>query len=296
MSKGHEMKPNRLGSRCAWLALALLAVAGVNVHAADQGAEAYERGACHACHTIGGGRLVGPDLAGVSARRPRDWLVSFTRSSQSLIQSGDADAVALYEEYGQILMPDPPVSDQDILTILDYIEAQSAGAASGEAAAVVAAPAAAPSEEQIALGQDLFQGIVRFERGGATCNACHDIAHDAVIGGGILARELTDVFPRMGGAGVKAILGQPPFPVMEAAYADQSLTDSEMDALVAFLQRTANEYGDRLPRDYGLGLFTSGVAGAIVVFGSCSLIWRRRKSESVNQAIYDRQIKSKRSR
>lgn len=288
------MKPYRCGSMRAWLWLTLLAVFGVNVHASELGAEAFERGICNACHTIGGGRLVGPDLAGINARRSQDWLVSFIRSSQTLIESGDADAVALFEEYGRMLMPDAPISNEEILAILSYVATQSSDtAAVAPAPAGEPVPLAPPSAEQIALGQDLFQGIVRFERGGATCNACHDIAHDAVIGGGILARELTDVFPRMGGAGVKAILGQPPFPVMEAAYADQSLTDSEMDALVAFLQHTANEYGDRLPRDYGLGLFTSGVAGAIVVFGSCSLIWRRRKSESVNQAIYDRQIKSK---
>ncbi|MBI4607901.1 MAG: cytochrome c [Candidatus Rokubacteria bacterium] len=28
---------------------------------------------CVSCHTIGGGRLVGPDLQGVTARRDREW-------------------------------------------------------------------------------------------------------------------------------------------------------------------------------------------------------------------------------
>jgi hypothetical protein len=79
---------------------------------------------------------------------------------------------------------------------------------------------------------------------------------------------------------------------MEAAYADQPLTEAEKTALVAVLQRAAESGSSHMPRDYGLGLFTSGVAGAVLVFGSCSLVWRRRKTGSVNQAIYDRQMKS----
>ena len=204
------------------LSIALVIFFSMNA-VTDPGADAFQRGICHACHTIGGGRLVGPDLAGVESRRSGDWLTSFIRSSQTLIDSGDADAVAIFEEYGQVEMPDAPVSDADMQLILAYIAAQNPAATSSEAIPVAETrPAvAAPTEKQIALGQDLFQGLTRFENGGPTCNACHDIAGDAVIAGGILARELTDVFPRMGGAGVQAILGQPPFPVMEAAYSSQ---------------------------------------------------------------------------
>ena len=96
----------------------------------------------------------------------------------------------------------------------------------------------------------------------------------------------------MGGAGVKAILGQAPFPVMQAAYKNQSLTDNEITALVAFLEYADSEQYNQLPRDYGLGLFLSGVAGAGVLFIFFGFVWRGRKRGSVNQAIYDRQIKS----
>ena len=80
---------------------------------------------------------------------------------------------------------------------------------------------------------------------------------------------------------------------MEAAYADQPLTEGEINALVAFLAHVGATSDTRMPRDYGLGLFASGVVGAGVIFGSCSLVWRRRKKGSVNQAIYDRQISSR---
>ncbi len=53
---------------------------------------------CAACHTVGKGKLVGPDLQNISEKRSQDWLVSFIKSSGTMIKSGDADAVAIFEE------------------------------------------------------------------------------------------------------------------------------------------------------------------------------------------------------
>jgi hypothetical protein len=244
---------------------------------------------CFACHTIGGGRLVGPDLLGVNERRSQTWLEGFVKSSQSMINNGDADAVELFAEFNQLPMPDALISDEQIRQVLDYIESQSSAAVAETSVAVQTQPA---SEEDIQTGQDLFQGILRFEEGGPACNACHEVRNDAVIGGGILATELTSVFSRMGGAGVKAILGHAPFPIMQAAYQDQSLTEQEVTALVAFLEYADSEQYNQLPRDYGIGLFLSGIAGASLLFIFFGLVWRGRKKGSVNQAIYDRQIRS----
>jgi hypothetical protein len=172
--------------------------------------------------------------------------------------------------------------------------ASSRLAASGGETAAAAAPieAAPASEEEIFTGQELFQGKIRFVNGGAACNACHDVRNDAVIGGGILAAELTTVFSRMGRTGVEAILGQAPFPVMQAAYQDHALSEQEVTSLVSFLEYADSEQYYQLPRDYGLGLFASGLIGAAILFIIFSIIWRGRKSGSVYQAIYDRQIKS----
>ena len=40
---------------------------------------------CIACHTLGKGRLIGPDLAGVADRRTQDWLMRFIKSSQTMM-------------------------------------------------------------------------------------------------------------------------------------------------------------------------------------------------------------------
>lgn len=76
---------------------------------------------CAACHTIGGGKLIGPDLQGVTERRSEEWLLSFIRSSQTMINNGDEAAVALFEEYNKIPMPDNNLSDEQIKGILAYI-------------------------------------------------------------------------------------------------------------------------------------------------------------------------------
>ena len=276
-------------------ALAAICLGQFNSAWAQEPGEQTFQMACAACHTIGGGRLVGPDLAGIHDKRSQVWLERYVKSPKSLIDSGDADAVAVFEEYKPLVMPDAFITDEQIKEVLAYMKVASGRlAASGGAVAAAAAPieAAPASEEEIFTGQELFQGNIRFVNGGAACNACHDVRNDAVIGGGILAAELTTVFSRMGRSGVEAILGQAPFPVMQAAYQDQALTEEEVTSLVSFLEYADSEQYYQLPRDYGLGLFLSGLAGAAILFIIFSLIWRGRKTGSVNQAIYDRQIKS----
>ena len=148
------------------------------------------------------------------------------------------------------------------------------------------------TEEQLVLGQNLFQGTTRFANSGPACNSCHEVTHDAVIGGGLLAAELTTVFSRLGGPGVRAILGSPPFPVMQRAYVDKHLTEDEVAALVGFLQQADAEQALHQPRDYGIKLFGAGVLGAALLLGLYSVFWHGRLRGSVNQDIYDRQIKS----
>jgi mono/diheme cytochrome c family protein len=275
------------------VAILLLSSHSQNSWAQEPGEQVFST-ICFACHTIGGGRLIGPDLAGVHEKRSQEWLESFVKSSQSMINAGDTEAVALFEEYNSLLMPDAVATDEEVRQVLSYIKVQSAGAAAGVEASAdePVTPPEPASEEDILAGQEMFQGNIRFENSGPACNACHEVRNDAVIGGGILAAELTTVFSRMGGAGVTAILGQAPFPVMQAAYEDRSLTDDEVTALVAFLEYADSEQYNQLPRDYGIGLFASGAVGAGILFFFFGFIWRGRKRGSVNQAIYDRQIRS----
>ncbi|HJN78262.1 MAG TPA: cytochrome c [Myxococcota bacterium] len=267
--------------------------------AAETGEEIFTA-TCSACHTIGGGRLVGPDLAGVSERRDAEWLAKFVKSPQTVIDSGDADAKAMLGEYGMV-MPAPPIDDAQIKLVLTYLETAGAdpdvqdpdnGTAEPDEPVVPVEPQATPEEieARVELGQNLFQGTTRLENGGPPCNSCHDVANDAIMGGGVLAKELTSVFSRLGEPGVRAILGSPPFPVMGAAYKDHPLTEDEVVALVTFLEDTEKQRA--MPKDYGVGLAASGGVGALGLLVLYTMLWSRRKKASVYSKIYDRQIKS----
>lgn len=289
----------RPGFRLGILAAASILAAGITLSSpastqvVDPGKQIFST-VCVACHSVGEGRRVGPDLAGVHERHTETWMIAFIRSSQTVIKSGDPEAVALAEAYAGIVMPDNPLSDDQIRSVLAYVrELESGeGAAGGTASEAAAKPARQMTKEDIRRGQELFQGNLRFAELGPSCNSCHHVVNDAVIGGGILAKELTSVFSRMGAGGVRAILGTPPFPVMEQAYRGKPLTEDEVHALVAFLQDADEQQSFQQPRDYGIGLAGTGAVGTLLLFGAYAIVFRRRKRASVNQAIYDRQIES----
>ena len=266
----------------------LFSLANAVATSAQQVAQEIYQTKCIACHTLGTDRLIGPGLAGVTARRDRAWLKRFIMEPDQVLASDDPIAAELLAEY-QVPMLNLGITDAEaeaLLIFLDSDEAMSLAATS------VATPDVAATEEQVVLGQELFQGHVKFENGGPTCNSCHDVTNDAVIGGGVLAKELTTVFSRLGGPGVRAILGSPPFPVMQRAYQGKGLTEDEVVALVGFLERTGAEQSFHQPGDYGRNLLLAGVIGTALLFGLYSIMWRRRLTGSVNQAIFDRQIKS----
>ena len=78
---------------------------------------------CKACHTIGGGKLVGPDLKGVTKRRDEAWLIKFIQNSQALVKAGDKTAVKVFEENNKIPMPSHSLTDEQVKGILKYIAA-----------------------------------------------------------------------------------------------------------------------------------------------------------------------------
>ncbi len=93
----------------------------LTIQAQNNGEEIF-KSVCSACHTINKGRLVGPDLSGVYQIRSNEWLISFIRSSQEFIKSGDTAAIAIYDEYNKIPMPDNKFSNEQILSVIEYIK------------------------------------------------------------------------------------------------------------------------------------------------------------------------------
>lgn len=271
------------------VAAVLVVCAPLAAHA--QGGEQKFQQVCAACHSIGQGVRIGPDLKGVAQRHTQDWLVRFVSSPSKMIASGDAAAIALQKQF-PIVMPDLSLSQADVQAILAYVE-QAGGSGAPTAPQAPAAPARVPTAAEIRLGQDLFQGHVRFANGGPTCNSCHDVRNDAVIGGGRLAVELTAVFGRIGATGIQAILGSPPFPVMQAAYRDRALTSDEVFALTAFLEDADTHQALQQRRYYGSQLFYSGAAGFVVLMVLFAFYGRRRRKRPVFDHVFARQIRTR---
>ncbi len=100
-----------------------------------QGKLAFES-KCLACHSVGQGKKLGPDIAGVTKRRSDEWLTKWLKSPDKMLES-DTDAKAMLKEYGNIPMPNQNLSDAEIKQYLKYfhwIDSQPAGAATAQGA------------------------------------------------------------------------------------------------------------------------------------------------------------------
>ena len=106
---------------------------------------------CAACHKLNK-KAVGPALRGVTAKYEREWLYSWIKNSAAMIKSGDAQAVAIWEEYNRTAMNAfPQLSNADIDNILaytDYVPPVTAPPA-GTAPVGVAVPASGITNEII---------------------------------------------------------------------------------------------------------------------------------------------------
>ena len=80
---------------------------------------------CASCHTIGKGKLIGPDLNGVENRHSKAWFYKWISSPQAMIQAGDTSAVRLFVDNNKIMMPDQDLTKEQIAEVLKYIHARS---------------------------------------------------------------------------------------------------------------------------------------------------------------------------
>lgn len=79
---------------------------------------------CTSCHSMDLKKeLIGPALSGITDRKNRNWLKKWIKNNKSLRDSGDKDAISIYQKYGKIEMNlFPNLSDKEIDYILDFIK------------------------------------------------------------------------------------------------------------------------------------------------------------------------------
>lgn len=98
---------------------------------------------CGACHTVGRGDAVGPDLRDVTRRRERSWLARFIKAPETLLAAQDPIATELFARYQPLRMPNLQLADHEVQALIDYLDAQRPVA--GEDLTDAGAPATAPA-------------------------------------------------------------------------------------------------------------------------------------------------------
>ena len=259
-----------LSCACAFAAPAL----GVHLSPLAERGEAIFQKNCFACHTVGGGRSAGPDLAGVTSRRDHAWLVRIITAPGALLDSGDPVAGKLLEEFRGLRMPDLGISPDEAEAILAYLSGQSASAATAAKPAPSPGEAPAPKAGDPEIGRAVFSGTTRFVNGGAACVACHAISPLPGMGG-TLGPDLSQTYADYGDEGITPVLAAFPFPSMKPIYDARPLTPEEQAHLKAFLRVSAE--GE--PEEEKGGFLLLGLGGFLLVTGLAHVVWRKRLSE-----------------
>ena len=113
--------------------------------------EQIYRTRCATCHSLTGHELagaLGPDLLGVTDRREMNWILNWLRAPDQMLEQKDPIAMALYERYGKLAMPNLRLNQQEAEDIIDYMRnetrrieyASAKNTAPSRAAATVSQP------------------------------------------------------------------------------------------------------------------------------------------------------------
>jgi mono/diheme cytochrome c family protein len=263
------------------LIVPILLLAGASSAMAQDAAEAqaFFDSNCVACHTIGGGRLVGPDLHGVNTRQTREWLIDFMVDPAKVLASGDAYAQEILAASNQVPMRQLPGLDAAMAGALLDLIAEKSGTPIAAGPVEEAVPFTAAD---VFLGEELFVGSQAFMHGSPACISCHNV--DGVggfFGGGNLGPDLTEVFTTLNGRRpLTAWLGSPASDTMKPIFADAKMTDGEINALVAFFDAQVNgeSAADRaaVAGTASASFFYSGLAFAVLILLVFAFLWRNR--------------------
>jgi protein SCO1/2 len=80
---------------------------------------------CAACHSIGKGRMAGPDVAGVTDRREIAWLQKWLTNTTEMLAS-DPVAQELLKEAKGVKMPDLKLKPEEADALIHFMAAETA--------------------------------------------------------------------------------------------------------------------------------------------------------------------------
>ena len=88
----------------------------------NSGGENIFKQKCTACHTIGGGKLVGPDLKGVTSRREEAWMQRQIKEPDKMIAEKDPIVMELLKESNNVPMAPLGLSDAEVGEVIAYLK------------------------------------------------------------------------------------------------------------------------------------------------------------------------------
>jgi len=230
---------------------------------------------CTSCHTIGGGRLTGPDLKNVTKQKDRAWIEHFIQNPKAVIDSGDPFALQLQQDARGVVMPTVPgMNPQMAKELIDLIEAESLLAKSRFAGVSISDRPFTPKD--VMNGMALFTGNRKLTQGGPPCISCHTVGTIGGLGGGRLGPDLTRVYERLGGRkAVGTWLSAPGTPTMQSVFRQHPLQSEEILPLLSVFEDASRRSP---PVDTGseINFFMAGFAGMGLGLLLMGWIWQSR--------------------
>lgn len=93
----------------------------------SQGEQLF-RTRCASCHSLTGiepeGAL-GPDLIGVTQHREMGWLLRWLQAPDQMLKNKDPIAVALFEKYKRLPMPNMRLNKEEALVLIEYMDSET---------------------------------------------------------------------------------------------------------------------------------------------------------------------------
>jgi mono/diheme cytochrome c family protein len=260
-------------SRIHWAAFLGFFLSAACAHA-QQASDFFQQN-CTSCHTIGGGRLTGPDLKDVSQQKDRAWLEHFIQGPKAVIDAGDPFALQLQQDARSVVMPTVPgLTPEMAKALLDLVAVESALPKSRFAGVSISdRPFTA---YDLTAGMALFNGTQKLSRGGPPCISCHTFGTLGALGGGRLGPDLTRVYERLGGRkAAGAWLVAPGTSTMQSVFRRHPLQSEEILPLLSLFEDAVRRSG---PADTGaeLNFFVLSFAGAGLCLLLMGWVWQGR--------------------
>jgi cytochrome c2 len=205
---------------------------------------------CAGCHSVGRGKLTGPDLKDAAGWKPSDIIPK----------------IKLMEKRTG------PLTDLEITELAKFLkDPQVTGRITTQEARMAAEAEAKYEKGNEKKGADLFYGATPMINGGLACVSCHRLQER----GGNFGPNLSAVFAKMGTIPLISACEKASFREMDAVYREHPITHQEAIHLAKFLEsgKSAPPSEDGAPNQ----VLAGAVALSLLGLGGVSAYYRKKQ-------------------